>query len=87
MEVRCKVTRPMYDWDGRKYIELESWETGLTFRVKIPFRYGRVMCHAEGLRTIQEIEEGEEILAFMEKKVWDGQVFWVLHGFREFRAE
>ena len=85
MEVRCKVIRPFYDWDGRKYLELESDQGH--FRVKVPFRYGRVMCHTDGLRTIQEVQEGEEILAFMEKKFWDGQAFWILHGFREFHSE
>jgi hypothetical protein len=87
MEVLCRVVRPFYDWDGRKYLELESRDMGLHFRVKVPFRYGRVMCKADGLRTIQEIKQDEIIIAFMEKKVWDGDVHWILHGFREVTPE
>jgi len=42
-----------YDIGGRKYIDLLWADT--TRRVKVPFRYNRVMCHVDGLTPIQEL--------------------------------
>jgi hypothetical protein len=39
------VHTPYYDWDGRKYLEILI-ENKIT-RLKVPFRYGRVMCRTE----------------------------------------
>lgn len=71
------VTHPYYDWDGRKYFEVKN-EDEKVLRIKIPFRYGRVMCRTEGLKTIQEFQKGEQIEIEIEKKVWNGEVHWVL---------
>ena len=68
--VRAIVHTPYYDWDGRKYIEFLI-ENRIT-RVKIPFRYGRVMCRIEGLKTVQELQKGDEIEIEIERKPWDG---------------
>ena len=75
--MRVTITRPYYDWDGRKYFEVLK-EDGTTLRVKVPFRYGRVMCRTEGLKTIQEFQKDEQIEIEIERKVWDGEVHWVL---------
>jgi hypothetical protein len=72
---------PMWDWDGRKYLELE-FENKI-IRVKIPFRYGRTMCRSEGLKTVHELKKGDVIEANIEKKVWDGENHWILISFRE----
>jgi len=74
--MRAIVHTPYYDWDGRKYLELEI--DGKVTRIKVPFRYGRVMCRVEGLRTVQELQKGEEIEITLEKKTWDGLEHWVL---------
>ena len=66
----------MYDWDGRKYMELQI--EGLTRRIKVPWRYGRVMCRVEGLKTVQELQIGDEVEITLEKKTWDGLEYWVL---------
>ena len=70
--IRGTVTAPYWDWDGRKYVEISGR------RIKVPFRYGRVMCHMTGLKTIQEFKKGDLIQAYVEKKFWDGDEFWVL---------
>jgi hypothetical protein len=44
--MRGVVHTPYYDWDGRKYLEILI--EGRVTRVKVPFRYGRVMCRVFG---------------------------------------
>ena len=34
---------------------------GSVLKVKVPFRYNRVMCKVNGLRTIQELKKGDEV--------------------------
>ena len=34
---------------------------GTVLKVKVPFRYNRVMCKVNGLRTIQELKKGDEV--------------------------
>jgi hypothetical protein len=75
--MKATITRSYYDWNGRKYFEVKN-EEGTSLRIKIPFRYGRVMCRTEGLKTIQEFQKGEQIEIEIERKVWDGEVHWVL---------
>jgi len=75
------VHTPYYDWDGRKYLELEI-ENKIT-RVKVPFRYGRVMCRVDGLRTVQELQKGDLIEVQLEKKIWDGIEYWILSSVKE----
>ena len=71
------VETPYYDWGTRKYIEILS-EDGVLYRAKVPFRYGRVMCNVTGLKTIQELEKGEEVRGLIERKSWDGVTHYVL---------
>lgn len=78
MIVQGTVTRPYYDWDGRKYLELDS-----QLRIKIPFRYGRVMCQHLGLKTVQELSAGDRVEVQVDKKVWDGIENWVLVSIKE----
>ena len=47
-------------------------------RVKIPFRYNRVMCSVKGLKTVQELAVGDEVEIILDKKIWDGLEHWVL---------
>ena len=79
--MKCLVKTPYYDWDGRKYMELLVNDK--TLRVKVPYRYGRVMCRVEGLKTVQELQKGEEVEIELEKKVWDGIEHLVLKSIRE----
>jgi len=74
--MKATVITPYYDWDGRKYLELNI--EGSLVRVKVPFRYGRVMCRVEGLMTVQELQKGDDIEVTIEKKTWDGLEHWVL---------
>lgn len=75
------VVTPYYDWDGRKYMELLIGDKKL--RVKVPYRYGRVMCRVEGLKTVQELQKGDEVEIELDKKVWDGIEHLVLKSIRE----
>ena len=74
--MKATVVTPYYDWDGRKYMELMI-ENRVT-RVKIPFRYNRVMCSVKGLKTVQELAVGDEVEIILDKKMWDGLEHWVL---------
>ena len=75
------VVTPYYDWDGRKYLEVLI--EGRVTRLKVPFRYGRAMCRCEGLKTVQELQKGDEIDIEIEKKIWDGVNHLILKSFRE----
>jgi hypothetical protein len=81
MKFRAFIATPYYDWDGRKYLEVLI--DGKVTRIKVPFRYGRVMCRAEGLKTVQELQKGDQIEIEIEKKVWDGVTHLILASFRE----
>ena len=83
MEMKATVARPYYDWDGRKYMEL-TLEDGTVLRIKVPFRYGRVSCRVDGLKTIQEFQVGDPIECEIVQKIWDGQTYWILNSVREF---
>jgi len=76
--MKATVVTPYYDWDGRKYMELNLENQDSLVRVKVPFRYGRVMCRVEGLKTVQELQKGDEVEITLEKKTWDGLEHWVL---------
>jgi len=67
-----RLTKEFYDIQGRKYIDLDGE------RIKIPWRYNRVMCQVVGLRTIQELRVGEELEATIEVRRWDSENFKVL---------
>jgi len=71
------VTRPMYTWDERRYIEVKSDHHGV-MRLKVPFRYGRVMCKVRGLKTVQELQVGEEIEFTYKITNWDGIEYLIL---------
>lgn len=76
--VQAIIKTPMYDWDGRKYLELE--EIG---KVKVPFRYGRIMCKVLGDKTIQEMEKGLKVEVVIEIKTWDCVKHKVLYSIKE----
>ena len=79
--MKATVHTPYYDWDGRKYLELNLEGSGV-LRVKVPFRYSRVMCSIEGLMTIQELQKGDEVEVTLERKTWDGLEHWVLSSIK-----
>ena len=70
------IVRPFHDINGRKYITLMIDDDHV--HVKIPFRYNRVMCAVQGLRPIQEFSAGEYVNVEIEKKKWEGDIFYVL---------
>jgi hypothetical protein len=67
-----KITREIYSIGERRYIDIDGE------RIKIPWRYGRVMCKVNGLRTIQELKEGDEVRAIIELRFWDHENYKVL---------
>jgi hypothetical protein len=78
MLYQATVKRAWYDIQGRKYLNLEF--DGTTKQVKVPFRYGRVMCRVNGLTPIQDMPEGSVLECVIERKSWDGETFWILHS-------
>ena len=82
--MRATIVTPYYDWDGRKYLEISCESTGgpSRLRVKVPWRYGRVMCRVDGLKTVPELQWGDEVEVTLEKKTWDGLEHWVLASIR-----
>ena len=71
------IETPYYDWNGRKYVEILSAD-GALYRAKVPFQYSRVMCNVTGLKTVQELEKGDEVRGLLERKSWDGATHYVI---------
>lgn len=78
MEVIGEIVTPYYDSNGRKYLDLR-WNDTVS-RVKVPFRYGRVMCRVEGIIPIQDLKAGQKVKALCEKKQWDGSFYFVVYA-------
>ena len=78
MAIHTKLQKALYDWDGQKYLELEG-----IGRVKVPFRYGRIMCKVLGDKTVQEMEAGLKVEVRIEIKTWDCVQHKVLYSIRE----
>lgn len=76
MEIEAEIVTPYYDYNGRKYLDLK-WNDQVT-RVKVPFRYNKVMCHVDGITPIQDLNSGQKVRALLEKKVWQGQTHWII---------
>jgi hypothetical protein len=36
------------------------------------------MCHVTGLKTVQELEKGDEVRGLLERKSWDGATHYVI---------
>jgi len=81
MEIEAEIVTPFYDHGGRKYLDLR-WDERVT-RVKVPFRYNKVMCRVEGIVPIQDMKAGQKIWALVEKKLWEGDIHLVLHSIRD----
>lgn len=81
--MRASIHTPYYDWDGRKYLEVLLENQSSHVRLKVPFRYGRVMCLCEGLKTVQELQKGDKIEIEIERKSWDGVDHLILKSVRE----
>jgi hypothetical protein len=79
-----RIAKPYYDVGGRKYIDLMN-ASGAVMCVKVPFRYGRVMCKVESpqVRPVQDFEAGTLVNALIEHKMWDGLKYHVLRSIRE----
>jgi len=76
--LRTTIKTALYDWDGRKYMEFEG-----IGRVKVPFRYGRVMCKILGDKTIQDMVTGLNVEIVIEEKTWDCVLHKVLYSIKE----
>jgi hypothetical protein len=85
LDIQAMIFKPYYDIGGRKYIDLR-YEDGRVTRVKVPYRYNRVMCLVHGLKTIQEFVKGDNVRALIEDRNWKGESFPVLHSIREFQT-
>ena len=92
--MKAFIHTPYYDWDGRKYLELNleggppvrrettGFPGSVILRVKVPYRYGRVMCRIEGLKTVQELQKGDQVEVILERKTWDGLEHWILSSIK-----
>lgn len=77
----AQIVKGFHEEGTRKYMTLLI--DGEVFRVKVPFRYNRVMCTVGGIRTVQEYKTDEIVIVEIEKKMWDGELFFVLKSLRE----
>lgn len=78
--MHAKIIRPFHDVHGRKYITLLIDDVFM--HVKIPFRYNRVMCTVDGFRPIQDYSAEEYIDVEVVKKIWEGDIFYVLKSIK-----
>ena len=82
--MQALVVNPWYDRDGRKYLDLEI--NGEFRNVKVPFRYGRVMCKVDGIRPVQDLRADEVVQVTLDRKTWEGQVHWILSSIKPLGA-
>jgi hypothetical protein len=74
--MKAMVHTPYYDWDGRKYLDLQFQNK--IQRVKVPWRYGRVMCRVTGDKTVQELQQGDAVRVTLKTVTWNGLEHLVL---------
>jgi len=70
------VFRPYYEINGRKYIDLQFQNK--IQKVKVPWRYGRVMCRVTGDKTVQELQQGDTVRVGIKTVNWNGLEHLVL---------
>lgn len=75
--IEAIIQIPYFDIQGRKYITLEL-ENKTRIQVKVPFRYGRVMCTVQGHIPIQDFSVGQRVHVDIVTKKWDGLEYSVL---------
>jgi hypothetical protein len=71
-----RVARPLYVQDERRYLDLQF--KNKIQRVKVPWRYGRVMCRVTGDKTVQELVEGDNVQVTLKTVTWNGLEHLVL---------
>jgi hypothetical protein len=61
------ITKGLFNSNSRKYIMIKGSQTVFKdeIRLKIPFRYNRVMCIVTGDKTVQEMIPGDKVLVKM----------------------
>jgi len=77
----AQILKGYHEEGTRKYMTLLI--EGEVYRVKVPFRYNRVMCRVDGIRPVQDYKADEVVIVEIEKKTWDGEIFFVLKSLRE----
>jgi hypothetical protein len=77
----AQILKGYHEEGTRKYMTLLI--EGEVYRVKVPFRYNRVMCQVDGIRPVQDYKADEIVIVEIEKKMWDGELFFVLKSLRE----
>ena len=78
--MNTRVTCPLYVQDDRRYLDLE-FENKIR-RVKVPWRYGRVMCRVSGSKTVQELVEGDKVHITLKTVVWNGLEHLILESIK-----
>lgn len=77
----AQILKGYHEEGTRKYMTLLI--EGEVYRVKVPFRYNRVMCQIDGIRPVQDYKADEIVIVEIEKKMWDGELFFVLKSLRD----
>jgi len=77
----AQILKGYHEEGTRKY--MTPLIEGEVYRVKVPFRYNRVMCQVDGIRPVQDYKADEIVIVEIEKKMWDGELFFVLKSLRE----
>ena len=40
------------------------------------------MCRVDGLKTVQELQKGDQVEVILERKTWDGLEHWILSSIK-----
>ena len=64
------IACPLYVQDDRRYLDLQFQNK--IQRVKVPWRYGRVMCRVTGDKTVQELQQGDAVRVTLKTVTWNG---------------
>ena len=71
-----KVTKSLYEIEGRHYRGLDGHQ------VKVPWRYGKPILrkNINEIKTIFDYVEGDSVECTIQEKIWNGEKFKVLNS-------
>ena len=71
-----KITKEFHDVNGRKYIEIDGE------RIKVPWRYNRVLCDVQGLVPIQSMKVDTEVDITVKNVIYEGYIYKILKSIK-----
>lgn len=66
------ITKEFYKYNDRYYIDIDN------HKIKVPYRYNRVMCTVNGLTPVQSLKLNDTVIYETKEVMWEGTKYKVL---------